>query len=50
LGKQKKKFFFGEEVMVREIWWGERERRLSRHEVVHADGRGGGKIYGRDGR
>ena len=47
LGKHKK--LFGEEVMVREIWWEERERWLSRHEVVHADGRGGGKIYGRDG-
>ena len=47
---ENKTFCFGEEVMVREIWWEERDRWLSRHEVVHADGRGGGKIYGRDGR
>ena len=41
---EKKKQFFGEEVMVEE----ERERELSRCGVGHADGRGGGKTCGRD--
>jgi hypothetical protein len=39
----------GEEVMVRKIRCRERGRELNRHEVDHADGRGGGKTYGRDG-
>ncbi len=46
--EKREKNICGEEVMVREVLE-ERGRCLSRCEVVHADGRGGGKIYGRDG-